>query len=282
MHPATPLDRVAILGVGLIGASVGLGLADAGVRERIGFDTNAGTAEAALRAGAISRNVETLEAAVHGADLVVLAAPPSEVLRTLRVVARAVPGSCVVTDVCGVKTQLVEEGERHLDGRFVGGHPMTGSEKSGPASASADLFRGAPWIVTPTDLTRPESLEAVQAMVAALGAEMVRMPPREHDRLVAALSHLPHLAAYALADVVCGKHPGWSRLCGGSLRDGTRVAQSSPEMWADLLMANRSEIAPAARELAQWLLSAADALDRGDRLELMHALNRAHQSRTTE
>lgn len=282
MHPATPLDRVAIIGVGLIGASVGLGLANAGVRERIGFDADAGTAEAALRAGAISRTAKTLEAAVHGADLVVLAAPLSEVMRMLPVVARTIPGSCVVTDVCGVKTQLVEEGERHLGGRFVGGHPMTGSEKSGPASASAELFRGAPWIVTPTDLTRSESLETLHVLVAALDAEMVRMPPREHDRLVAALSHLPHIAAYALADVVCGTHPGWSRLCGGSLRDGTRVAQSSPEMWADLLLANRSEVAPAVRELAQWLLGAADALDSGDRLELMHALARAHRSRTTD
>ena len=218
------------MGVGLIGGSVGLAARNAGW-DVIGADAPE-VLEEAVTLGAIDRPATLKEA--RGADLVVLAAPISKVAD---LVVELPPTDALVTDVASAKMTVVREAEEQ-GLRFVGGHPMAGSQLSGVAHARADLFKGARYFLTPTEKTDPEVYREVAGFVRDLGAVPTAVDPEKHDLLMAALSHLPHLMAAALLKVASDISPEALSFAGPSFRDLTRVGASNPSLWSDILAEN--------------------------------------------
>jgi prephenate dehydrogenase len=223
-------NTLGIIGVGLIGGSVGLAAGDSGW-EVVGVDTPE-VLENAARRGAIHR-ASTLKE-VREADLVVLAAPISKVTD---LVEDLTPTNALITDVASAKSAIVRRAES-LKLRFVGGHPMAGSQLSGVANASSNLFEGARYFLTPTSHTDPEDYREVAGFVRKLGALPTAVDPEKHDLLMAALSHLPHLMAAALLKVASDISPEALSFAGPSFRDLTRVGASNPELWSDILAEN--------------------------------------------
>lgn len=218
------------MGVGLIGGSIGLAGRGA-AREILGVDRPE-VLEEAVRLGAIDRPSTLKE--IREADLVVLAAPISKIRELVRELS---PARALVTDVASTKTGIVREAERH-GLRFVGGHPMAGSQLSGVANARRDLFRGARYFLTPTEKTAPEDYREVSRFVQSLGAIPTAVAPEKHDLLMATLSHLPHLMAAALLKVASDISPEALSFAGPAFRDLTRVGSSNPSLWADILAEN--------------------------------------------
>ena len=218
------------MGVGLIGGSVGLAARDAGW-DVMGVDRPEVLEEAATL-GAVDRPSTLKEA--RGSDLVVLATPISKVAD---LIAELPPTEALVTDVASTKTAVVR-GAAGQGLRFVGGHPMAGSQLSGVGNARADLFKGARYFLTPTDETDPEAYREVAGFVRSLGAVPTAVDPEKHDLLMAALSHLPHLMAAALLKVASDISPEALAFAGPSFRDLTRVGASNPSLWSDILAQN--------------------------------------------
>ena len=219
-----------IIGVGLIGGSVGLAARASGW-EVLGVD-RPDVLEEAAQSGAIQR-ASTLNE-VREADLVVLAAPISKVTD---LVVDLTPTDALITDVASAKSAVVRTAEGQ-GLRFVGGHPMAGSQLSGVANARANLFHGSRYFLTPTDNTAPEDYREVSSFVRELGAVPTAVEPEKHDLLMAALSHLPHLMAAALLKVASDISPEALSFAGPSFRDLTRVGASNPELWSDILAEN--------------------------------------------
>ncbi len=219
-----------IVGVGLIGGSVGLAARASGW-EVVGVDAP-NVLEEAVALGAIDR-ASTLKE-VRGTDLVTLAAPIS---KTTDIVGDLAPTDALVTDVASAKNAIVREAEKR-GLRFVGGHPMAGSQLSGVANAKADLFSGARYFLTPTENTGPDDYREVAAFVREIGATPTAVDPEKHDLLMAALSHLPHLMAAALLKVASDISPEALSFAGPSFRDLTRVGASNPQLWSDILAEN--------------------------------------------
>jgi len=223
-------NTLGIMGVGLIGGSVGLAARDSGW-EVVGVDTPQ-VLENAAQSGAIHR-ASTLKE-VREADLIVLAAPISKVTE---LVGDLTPTNALITDVASAKSAIVRRAE-DLQLRFVGGHPMAGSQLSGVANASSNLFEGARYFLTPTSRTDPEDYREVAGFVRELGAVPTAVDPEKHDLLMAALSHLPHLMAAALLKVASDISPEALSFAGPAFRDLTRVGASNPELWSDILAEN--------------------------------------------
>lgn len=252
--------RLAIVGTGLIGGSIGLAArARRAAREVIGFDADADALAAAKARGAITTAAPSAEAAVEGADLVVLA-PPVDVIPDLcRALAEAVGPDTVVTDVGSAKERVVTEGSSGLGDRFVGGHPMAGSERHGIAAATDDLFNEAWWILTPTPATSSDAYARVTDLVAALGARPVALEPHVHDALVARLSHVPQLAASAIVEVAAaaGDREALLGLAGNGFRDVTRIAASDPRLWVAIVRENSPSVLEGLSGLEERLRSIA-------------------------
>ncbi|MGD0370167.1 MAG: prephenate dehydrogenase/arogenate dehydrogenase family protein [Candidatus Dormibacteria bacterium] len=245
-------DRtLGIVGVGLIGGSIGMAARRAGW-EVVGVD-RAATLERALALGAIDRPADL--DGVRGAEMVVLAAPVSQITGLL---AELAPTDALVTDVGSTKSAIVRGAAAAGIRRFVGGHPMAGSQLGGVANASADLFQGARYLITPTGDTLPEAYARVTQFVRDdLGAVPTAVDPERHDLMVAALSHLPHLLAVALLQVTSEISPDALALAGPSFRDLTRVGAANPALWADILAEN----AGAVREVLSSFTEAMRRLD---------------------
>lgn len=220
-----------IVGVGLIGGSIGLAARKTGDWEIIGVDSPDIT-EKAIELGAIDRASTIKE--VREADLVVLAAPISEIAKLL---GKLPPTNALITDVASAKSAIVREAERQ-GLRFVGGHPMSGSQLAGVSNARADLFKGSRYFLTPTPKTDPEDYREVSSFVLSLGATPTAVEAEQHDLLMATLSHLPHLMAVALLKVASDISPEALSFAGPSFRDLTRVGASNPSLWADILAEN--------------------------------------------
>ena len=277
---AFPRDSsVTIIGLGLIGASLGLALRRAGVRAR-GMDRSPAARRAALRCGAVAAADGSPAAACRGAGMVVLCIPVQAVDGCLRRLVPHLRRGAVVTDACSVKAPVVAAARRRLPdpARFVGGHPMAGSERSGAAAASASLFRGRTVVLTPVRGTSPAALRAVESLWRMAGARMLRLTPSRHDDLVARVSHLPHALAAALT-LSALRPAGAARVAAGSFRGATRVAASSPALWEGILFANRRPLATAAGELGRALAAVVGAARRGDRGALRALLARAARMR---
>jgi prephenate dehydrogenase len=261
--------RIAILGVGLIGGSIGLA-----ARERfdgaelVGFGRSRERLEHARDLGAIDTAAETLEEALEGASACFCCAPVGVLPAQVAAVLAAAPGDCVVTDVGSVKRKIVEATR---DERFVGGHPIAGGLGAGVDHARSDLFRDAVWYLTPTERSSGLLYERLHRMVAAFGARPVAIDPESHDRLLAAVSHLPHVIANVLvaqtALALTEEDSALPRV-GPSFRDATRVAGANSAIWTDIYMTNREAIADQIESVAARMRDVAAILREGDPLAI--------------
>jgi prephenate dehydrogenase len=242
------IKRLAIVGVGLIGGSVALALRRAGAVERVvGAGRSRASLERALALKVIDEIAQDPAAAAQGADLVLLALPVGAIPRGLEEIAPHLAGDVVVTDAGSTKGELVASARRILGtavSRFVPGHPIAGAEKSGVEAARADLFRGRDVILTPLPENPEEQVKRVADLWQACGAHVDYMDDQRHDRVFAAVSHLPHLAAFSLVEELAGRpeREDFFHYAGSGFRDFTRIAASHPEMWRDIALANREAI----------------------------------------
>ena len=266
-------ERLAIIGTGLIGASAGLAAKRAGVSSVTGWDPDPDSLGVAAERGAVEATGSIAEA-VAAADLVLVATPVGELPSVVREALDRAPEGATVTDVGSTKRPV--SAAAGGDRRFVGGHPICGAETRGPERATADLFDGATWFLTPTAATEPDRLRLVHGFVSALGARPVAIGPDAHDRLVAVTSHLPHVLANVLlnqagAARVDGHDP--LQAAGGSLRDMTRIGGANPRIWVDIFLDNREALRAALAEQRR-LLEQVEAGARGWRRGLPRALDR--------
>lgn len=251
-------SNVAIVGLGLIGGSLGLALKQAwgGAVTITGWDRDAEARRLAEAVGAIDRAMDHPAAAVEMADLVVVAVPVLAVREIFQAIAPALRPRAAVTDVASTKAMVCDWAGEFFAESFVGGHPMAGSERSGVGNAHAALFAGATYCLTPTPETSPAAIEKVAAMVRAIGATPYELSPAAHDRAVAAISHLPFLLSTALVDVTTSS-PEWNALrvlAASGYRDVSRLASGDARMHRDICVTNADEIRP-------WLQAAARALE---------------------
>lgn len=241
-------QKVVIVGIGLIGGSLALALKKGGLaRTVLGIDRVTDELEQAVAKGAIDGYSHDPSEGIGGADLVVLATPVGMFEPIVRQVASRLQPGCIMTDVGSSKGRLVTTIEQMLPKTvsFVGGHPIAGKEKSGFQAASTDLFRGARCILTPTPHTDVQALEKVKNLWEEVGSEVVLMEPMDHDRVLAAISHLPHMAAYALVNTamdLLNQDTDLLSFSAGGFKDFTRIAASSPEMWRDICLHNGDNI----------------------------------------
>jgi prephenate dehydrogenase len=276
------MARVAVVGTGLIGGSVGLALIALGY-EVAGFDRDETRLTRAKELGAITEAAASLDDAVAGSELVFVAVPVASIAAA--VVAALDAGAAVVTDVGSVKKPVVTEVERQrpdASARFVGGHPMAGSEQDGVDGADATLFVGATWTLTPTANTDERAYTAVLRVIRELGADVVSVAPDHHDELVAFVSHVPQLAASTLMDVATtneADRPTLMRLAAGGFRDMTRIAAGHPAIWPDILTTNREAVLGALDAYLVALARVRDHIVAGDREELLAMLERARLRR---
>jgi prephenate dehydrogenase len=269
----TSIERVAVVGTGLIGTSIALAATRAGAVVT-GWDVDATVAARAEGVAGLRAAPSVGEAVAH-ADMVVVATPIPTVASTVAA-CLAASAEAIVTDVGSVKTAIVREAQASVPardiGRYVPGHPMGGSERSGPEHASPSVVDGIVWAVTPHEGCDPTAVERLEAWVALLGARPVRLDPERHDRLVAFVSHLPQVASTALMSLAATEEadePEILLLAAGGFRDLTRLAASDPGLWSDILLANRHAIEVAIDLYIQRLARLRDEIagQRGDEVE---------------
>jgi prephenate dehydrogenase len=253
------METVAIVGVGLIGASFGLALRKAGFAgEIIGVSSDAAIA-GGLKRGAIS-SAASLEKAAQTADLVYLAQPVDRILETISLLAPFLRAGTLVTDAGSTKEQIVARAFAHLPaGSFLGGHPIAGKEQRGPEAADADLFRDHLYVLTPArtsdSLTHNKGEQAFRQTLDSLGARVMEMSPQEHDHTMAFTSHLPQLLSTALAATLARDgDTAVSQVFGTGLLDMTRLALSSPQLWDSILSSNKTQVGEAVDSLVKVLM----------------------------
>ena len=265
------LKKLVIFGVGLIGGSVALALKKAGSTAQItGVGRSSQSLQTALDLGVIDIATSNIAEALQDADIVLIAAPVAQTPAILRSIKPHLAASTVITDAGSTKSDVLACAKEILDtqfSQFVGGHPIAGAEKSGVTAATADLYRNKNVVLTPTDETSAQAIQNVRQLWLTCGANVSEMTAETHDGIFAAVSHLPHLLAFALVDEVASR-PNAEQLFGfaaSGFRDFTRIAGSHPEMWRDISLANRtallSEITAYQKELShlKQLLEQEDA-----------------------
>jgi prephenate dehydrogenase len=260
--------RIAVIGLGLIGGSIALALRERADAYTVGWDPDPKALEAAVTLGALHSGAGSLASAVEGAEAVFVAAPVGALPQLVSAVLEAAPADCVVSDVGSTKRSVVAA---HADPRFVGGHPLAGAETSGIGNARADLFDGATWYLTPTQATDGQLYERLHRLVGGLGARPTAIDAETHDRLLALVSHLPHVFANVLvAQAAAGSGAEDERLpvVGPSFRDATRVAGANTQMWTDIYMSNRDALITSLDEAISRLQTVRDKLADGDAPEL--------------
>ncbi|MDA1118381.1 MAG: prephenate dehydrogenase/arogenate dehydrogenase family protein [Proteobacteria bacterium] len=277
----TRFERVAVIGVGLIGGSFALGLKAAGA---CGHVVGVGRGAANLRVALEKGIIDSIATEVTDADLVLVATPAAQYPQVLAAVAPRLKPTAIVTDAGSTKRDVVSAARAALGtriSRFVPAHPIAGAENSGAAAASAALFRGKRVVLTPLPENSAESLHAVESAWAACGARVSHMSPEEHDAVFAAVSHLPHLLAYALVHEFAGRADS-AQLFGyaaGGFRDFTRIASSNPEMWRDICVANREPLLAELERYAAKLQTLRPLLERGDAVALEKLFAEARAAR---
>ncbi len=286
-HAAAPAGlrwprRLAVIGTGLLGASVGMAARAAGVTEVVGMDADRRELRQALEREAITARAGSVEDAADGADLVV-AATPVRALAGVLARAHAVNPAAVLTDVGSTKAHLLAELARSSTdlGRVIPGHPMAGSEERGARAARAELFHGAAWVLTPSTGVDHGALRRLTGFVRGLGGRPLILDPELHDQVAAFASHLPQLTATALMGAVAEvEAPAALRsLVASGFRDTTRVAASDPDVWVDICTTNATSIVAALDSLAKRLEALRDLVVAGDRDGLREALASARNAR---
>lgn len=275
------VNRVAVIGLGLVGGSLALAWRRAGAAgEVVGIDRDHAALEGALAMDAVDLACDDIAAGLDGADVVVLAVPVRAVAGLAEAVGSMLGPGSILTDVCSTKVEAMAAMCRAAPPgvAVIGGHPLAGSERAGIGAADPYLFENAFYILTPAPGTPAPALERLEALVRGAGANPVRMSPEQHDRLVAAISHLPQLVAVTLVNAVgdLGKgQPGLLGLAAGGFRDTTRIASSGSEIWRDILLTNRGPVAEALVAYRAALDGLAEAVSRGDGEAIARDFDRA-------
>ena len=275
--------RAAILGVGLIGGSIARVLKNSGLAAQVvGSGRSRENLDAALKLGVIDEALSA-EDAVRGADLVILCMPVLSIIPTLEKIASSVEKGALVTDVGSTKGEIVRQAVKIAGGRFtfIGSHPIAGSEKTGAAASSDSLFKGRKCIITPPETAPKDALDKLKKLWQAAGMDVVEMDSAKHDRVMAAVSHLPHMAAYGLVNTVRNEAGSDELLkfAAGGFKDFTRIAASSPEMWADITAANAQAVTELIRKMKDQLSLIESAIENSDREKLIELFSQSQKFR---
>jgi len=277
------MKKVAIIGLGLMGGSLGLALKHRGLAKVSASARREETRRMALSMGAADEVFESPQAALRGADVAVFCTPVCSIPELVRDCLAAFEPGCVVTDVGSTKADLAQEMPRLFKGTslvFVGSHPMAGSEKTGIEVANAELYDKAVTALTPVEGTPESAVVTIEALWREVGAKVVRLAPDAHDELVARSSHLPHLiAALLVATAGRNHHADLSKFCGPGFRSTTRVASGSPEMWHDIVKTNRVAILAELHAYQDQLGVLISAIDKQDYDKVKAFLERAQALR---
>lgn len=279
------IKNVSIVGVGLIGGSIGLALRKIKRNIRVtGIGRNTVKLARAKKAGAVEKFTTDFVEGVKDADLIIIAVPVSKTSEMIKKLIDGIKTGTIVIDVGSVKGKVVKEAERLLTGKghFVGTHPMAGSERTGVENAKAGLFQGSTCIITETRKTDKDALNAVRALWKAVGANVLILDPETHDRLVAEVSHLNHVLAFALASQVGENHrrnEDISKIAAGSYNDMTRIATSSSGIWADICIDNRVALLKSISNYEKKLTILKTLINKKDKSALIKKFDRAKKSR---
>ncbi|MEW5767176.1 MAG: prephenate dehydrogenase [bacterium] len=280
------LETVAIIGVGLIGGSLGLALRRRHlVKGVIGIGRRRESLERAIKVGAVDTVTTDPALGVKEADLVVLATPVGNIIPLLsRILPHLKPGA-IITDVGSTKKEIVAQADSLVPAHlyFVGGHPLAGAESSGVDNATGQLFVGATWVLTPTSKTNPQALSKISSLYQAIGARVVEMDSAEHDRMVAVSSHLPHVLAASLVNLFSQYSEQDDRLnslVAGGFRDMTRIAASSPVLWRDICLENQGPLLEVLSRFKNMLDHWELMIRQGKEDELLEEFAKAQRRRT--
>jgi prephenate dehydrogenase len=271
--------RVAIIGVGFMGTSLGLAIKKKGLaREVIGIGRQETSLKEAKGLGAIDEGTLDFNKGVIGADLIVLATPVNTILDLIETLGKEHRRGCIITDLGSTKTMIVERAEKvlHHSLLFVGSHPLVGSEKKGPAHANAQLYEGGSCVMTPTDKTNRLAKEKIKQFWTQLGSSVKFMTPQEHDQVLAYISHLPHLTAFALMKALPDNYLDQATQ---GLKDTTRIAASDPHVWRDIALSNHKPILKALDEAVKVLATMRKAIVARDQDGLMDIFKQAKEKR---
>ena len=268
-------QRVGIVGLGLIGGSLGGALRRSGAWVQ-GYDRDVGNSRRAVERGLVDESAATVEAALEAVDIAVLATPARAIVDLLPIVDAAAPPHALLIDVGSVKVSVVEAMQRlHGAGRAVGGHPLAGDERSGPDAASDGLFLGKPFLLCPTKRTERTTMDRAAELARAVGAVPVEIDPQRHDEVLARTSHLPQILSTALALAL---RSGDRDFSGSGLRDMTRLASSDAAMWRDIVLLNKVEIAGALDEFEEVLTRIRRLIEAGEPEEFETLFNLASRA----
>jgi prephenate dehydrogenase len=274
-----------LVGVGLLGGSLGLALKRRQLADSVtGFVRRAASVAECEGLGAVYPATRDLRRAIEGAELIVLCTPIGRMRPLVMQMLPVLEAGAILTDVGSVKGSVVRDLESlaaQAGAHFVGSHPMAGSEKTGVAAARADLFVKAVCVITPTRNSNQGAVRKVEQLWRSVGARLLRLTPQAHDDLVSRSSHLPHVVAAELANLVLGPRQPKEQglLCANGFRDTTRIASGSPEMWRDIAMANRENLSRALSSFMDDLRAFRRALKRGDEQAISAFFERARQRR---
>ncbi|MEC8427701.1 MAG: prephenate dehydrogenase/arogenate dehydrogenase family protein, partial [Pseudomonadota bacterium] len=285
---AVPVNKLVVIGIGLIGGSLAAALKkNSACAEVIGVARRQQTCEDAVRLGVVDRavlSIADVAAELTAGDVIFISVPTLTVARVLEDIHACVDSAVTITDGASVKGSVVEAVERvygHLPAQFVAGHPIAGSEQSGVQASNADLYVDHRVIITPTEESGADHVQRVTAMWQAAGAEVLEMPVSEHDDVLAATSHLPHAIAYSLVDTLAhdSENENIFRYAAGGFRDFTRIASSDPTMWHDIMAANKDSVLNALNLFNDNLQRLAQAIEREDSEYLLGVFTRAKVAR---
>lgn len=264
--------QITIIGVGLIGGSIGLAVKKRCLSRRVvGVTAHKGTLKKALKRRAIDRGTLDVKKSPLGSDMVILATPVDKVLTTLKIIKPCLEKGCIVIDVASVKDKIVRSAERIIGrkGYFVGVHPMAGSEQRGIDKADVDLFKDAPCILTKTAKTNAKALRAVSKFWKSIGSKIYVLSPSEHDKRISNISHLPHIIASALS---LAAKPTSLEFASTGFRDTTRIAASNPDLWISILLSNRGNVVRDVEDFLKGLKEIRNSISRGKKRKLKNLL----------
>jgi prephenate dehydrogenase len=285
MTGALPIRKLVVIGTGLIGGSFSLALKQAGLaRMVVGIGRRQETLEEAIRLGIIDVAGSYDQASFANADLILVATPVGQMRAVFKAMAEFVPIDAVITDGGSTKLDVIKLAREFFSDsldRFVPAHPISGTEKNGPSAAFPDLYRSRRVIITPMTETAPSALELVRNVWQACGAIVSELAADRHDALLGAVSHLPHLLAFALVEELASRPDGQAlfSFAGGGFRDFTRIASSNPEMWRDIFLSNREAVSNELVAYRNALAVLQEMLDAGDGDSMQALFERARDAR---
>ncbi len=278
-------EQLGLIGCGLMGGSFALALRRAGLVKRVvGYSKSPSTTQRALSMGVIDVEAPSALLAVSGADVVLLAVPVAATEATLKAIRHLVTKDMLIMDVGSTKRDVIDSARRVLRdhvGSFVPCHPVTGKELSGVEHADPDLYHGKQVILTPVDRTDPVQAQKAVQLWEALGCKVLKMTPDAHDAAFAAVSHLPHMIAFALMSAITSQPHGkdYLSLAGPGFRDFTRIAASEPKMWRDILLANRNELLAQSKAFQSALVAMEAMIESGNTEGLEAMIDQASEAR---